>query len=318
MNIFLGSQAFIVRSGHPPAADNDNFPNAKKVGRSRDEARDAQHFGQLWDARQFDFATRSFGSLVKLSSLRTNTLQTYSPTAHASPLDLLPSRIRTNFTKPVPTPFRRFLSNKPTTSSRTSRTPSEWRDASDWLRHVYFHHALTDHLFTSESYANTFTVWLSKEVAEKACQKSSAATWLLDRIGRCLQEALGRPVEFWFVIEQAATGMHLHGEFELERHELEKARAALRKAAGAWDSARQHQTHTAGCPTLGWVSYSQKDAVWSCSRSPAAADRDFSGEFFAATRSLRQKAQALYNQDRRLVMGKPQRLLPDLAKSVRR
>lgn len=128
--------------------------------------------------------------------------------------------------------------------------------------------------------------------------EAQAAGWLSKRIARRLQAALGREVDCWFALEiSQRRRLHLHGELQIELHEAEAARKALRLAAGEWEKVRQHQAHLKEKPTVVWTSYSTKDWI-SLRRLKrgwfARTSRPINGEWYFATKPVRRLASELY------------------------
>lgn len=236
--------------------------------------RDGQFFLDLWAARHAAGHAEKAGTSVTSPS---------HPTPH------------------LPTKFQRFLKHyQEPLAGKLKRTPAEWRDVSPWLRTTYFHHA-AHNLGT----VHAFTLRLRHDVEEKARAQFSAASWLQKRLVNALSAALGRPVDFWFVLENGRTGrdLHLHGELVVGIEQVETARKALRLAAGEWTTTRQHQAHTRLNPDEAWVGYVMKAAPYTNAKSPARHQRQFDGENHAATHGIRSRAQVLYTADRREACG---------------
>ena len=105
---------------------------------------------------------------------------------------------------------------------------------------------------------------LGDEIMEQALSKGAdAKRFLSQRLSRHLERALGRRIEFWFVLEISeppANRLHLHGEIDCSATEAKAVRKALRAAGGEWAiGARQRQVKLDASPDEGCVGYAFKD-----------------------------------------------------------
>jgi hypothetical protein len=189
---------------------------------------------------------------------------------------------------------------------RNYRTPSDARDISVYLSAEYLMLALRE-----IGPLHSFTLNLRPDIAAVACADPSARDFLRRRLSYHLEAILGRPVEFFFVIEQAdLRRVHLHGCFGVSSVEAKAARRALRMAGGEWFVARQHQSHTDEDPDAKWNSYITKDCVYStkwmralCEKHKSGPTIQFNGPANFASRSLAAKANELYEAHRALVLS---------------
>jgi hypothetical protein len=197
---------------------------------------------------------------------------------------------------------------------RQYRTPAPWRDTSDLLRLCYVHRSLKEA-------GPTFTLNLNLNPATERLAKlqPDSARWLHKRLARRLEQALGRRVDLWFVLEDIHDlgprhrRLHLHGAMGITADEAKEARAALRKAGGEWKTVRQHQSHTAGDPDYGWLGYCTKGLVWHSPAVERLLDRagdhrrrkTFNGPSWAASADIRDRARSLYDEDRAKVPRLP-------------
>ena len=189
---------------------------------------------------------------------------------------------------------------------RRHRYPAQWRDTSDILRCHYAHEAIL-----RLGQVHTFTLNLRPDMEAKARAKSNPIAWLQKRIDRELSNALNRPVQFILTIEEDdKRRLHCHGEFQVNQEEVKAARAALRKAGGAWKTARQHQTKTEPDPDDGWTGYISKD-FWMTTpmmrRLMAPYKTKYKVTFpgcpLSVTANLNAEAKLLYEKHRALVIN---------------
>src|SRR6185437_14166112 len=120
------------------------------------------------------------------------------------------------------------------TSRREFKTPSDARSMSVYLKAEYLMLALRE-----IGPVHAFTLNLRPDIAAMACADPSTRDFLRRRLAHHLETLLGRAVDFFFVIEQAAhRRIHLHGCLGVSAEEAKTARLALRKAGGGWKVAR--------------------------------------------------------------------------------
>lgn len=81
--------------------------------------------------------------------------------------------------------------------ARSYRVPAQWRDTSDILRVHYLHLALAE-----PGPVFSFSLNLHPDVEAKARSQDTSLDWLHRRIARRLNQALGRKVEFFMVLEE--------------------------------------------------------------------------------------------------------------------
>jgi hypothetical protein len=191
-----------------------------------------------------------------------------------------------------------------TGGARAYRKPAPWRDVTDQLAITYRHLALK-----ASGQVQSFTLNLSPEIEAKARSKASPQSWLQKRIASELK-ALGRDVEFHFVLEEAEQHrLHVHGEMQIAPEEAAEARAALRRAGGRWDGeAPQAQAHSRPDPDAGWVQYLVGD-LWRVQFSRTLLPRyrltklpsyaiTYAGKPTSCTVALNAKATKLYELHR--------------------
>ena len=189
---------------------------------------------------------------------------------------------------------------------RKHRTPADPRDISVYLRAEYLLLALRD-----SGPVHSFTLNLRPDIEALACADPSTGDFLRRRLTYQLETILGRKVEFFFVVEQAAhRRVDLHGCLGISSQEAKAARLALRRAGGEWPAARQHQSHTEEEPDAKWNSYITKDCVFSTKFARALCKSDksgpkikFNGSAIYVPQSLGMKAHDLYQGHRRLVFS---------------
>lgn len=262
--------------------------NAKRI---KNSWRDAMFFQRFWAVRHADGLGSEQGTSVTYPSLPSpsDTL-TLSTSAFTS------SRPHTPTPKPfISTRFERFVRGyeAPIESMlRRYRVPAEWRDLSPWFSALYQHHAAQ-----SLGTAYSFTLNLRPDIEGLARSQPSAATWLRKRIRHHLSKAMpDEEPTFWFALEATdLRRLHLHGE--IVTSDPEKARKALRLAAGEWEAVRQHQAHTHLDPDEGWVGYCFT-LYGLHQKGRHATSRGFSGHPFACTQNLSRIARQLYEKDR--------------------
>jgi hypothetical protein len=209
--------------------------------------------------------------------------------------------LRLNGGEPLPKPARQF------------RTPADWRDVSDTLHIHYLHLALE-----TLGPIHGFTLRLDDAVEAQAAAQPDALGWLSRRIARRLQDALGRPVQCYCVLEQDdRRKLHVHGEMGIVDHngiavkrDRAKARKALRLAGGEFLTVRQFQAHVPpDAPDSGWSGYLAKDFTffgpivrpWLTSVGSRYAP-GFGGDQISRTKILGALAVSIYNEHRALVM----------------
>lgn len=184
---------------------------------------------------------------------------------------------------------------------RQHTLPAPWRDLADPARLEWFHHAVRH-----SGPMRAFTLRLSADVEAQARNKPSTAGWLSKRTARRLEAALGREVDCWFALEVSPRRrLHLHGELQIEFHEAEAARKALRLAAGEWEKVRQHQAHLKEKPSVVWTNYTAKDWMFirPLKRGPLAGiSRPINREWYFATKPIRRLADELYSIRRQEVI----------------
>jgi len=189
---------------------------------------------------------------------------------------------------------------------REFKAPSDARSMSVYLKAEYLMLALRE-----IGPVHSFTLNLHPEIATMACAEPSTRDFLRRRLNHHLEAILGRTVDFFFVIEQAAhRRIHLHGCLGISIGEAKAARLALRRAGGEWEVARQHQSHTDGEPDAKWNSYITKECAFStkffralCEAHKSGPTIKFNGPALFASRSLGLKAQELYECHRSLVLS---------------
>lgn len=190
-------------------------------------------------------------------------------------------------------------------SRREFNTPSDARSMSVYLKAEYLMLALRE-----IGPVHSFTLNLHPDIAALACADPSTRDFLRRRLNHHLEALLGRAVDFFFVIEQAAhRRVHLHGCLGISAREAKAARLALRKAGGEWEVARQHQSHTEEDPDAKWNSYITKNCVFStkwmralCEAGKSGPTIKFNGPANFSSRSVGSKAQKLYETHRCLVL----------------
>jgi hypothetical protein len=209
--------------------------------------------------------------------------------------------LRLNGGEPLPKPARQF------------RTPADWRDVSDTL-HIHYLHLALEKLGP----VHGFSLRLHAPVEAQAAAQPDALGWLSRRIARRLQDALGRPLQCYCVLEQDdRRKLHVHGEFNIAEHnsiavkrDRAKARKALRLAGGEWPTLRQFQAHVPpDAPDSGWSGYLAKDFAffgpiarpWLTSVGSTYAP-GFNGDQISRTKILGALAESIYNEHRALVM----------------
>lgn len=188
------------------------------------------------------------------------------------------------------------------------RAPASWRDVSELCRLTFYGRALR-----SLGPVHAFTLNLRDDIELEALRQPSPANWLRDRIKRRLEQALGRPVDFYLVIEDITDQgrrLHVHGAMGVNDNEVARARLALRRAGGEWKEMRQHQAETKPDPDDGWPAYCAKFRgihgryVGNLLRRYGGRHHlpTFTGPWFAATRPVGQRAQGIYEADRKGLM----------------
>lgn len=191
---------------------------------------------------------------------------------------------------------------------RRHRVPAIWRDTTDQLKTLYLHMALA-HLGPVHS----FSCNMNGKIEALCRSKNAPVSWLHDRVRTELQEALGRSVELFFVLEETDDRnrrLHIHGEFQIVPEEARAARRALRRACGEWAKVRQHQAYTEANPDECWAPYATKHAWKAIPRARAWLDTmnapirlRFDGGVLAKTHGITRLARELYEDDRAFVIG---------------
>ena len=276
-----------------PAGDFDILPNQKRYVSVFRDARTMRQIRVLHDSPEFSGDT----TLLVTKPL--------FPSLYPSPSTSTPhKRPHTSYTpwwdeRPaLPSPARQY------------RTPAPWRDTSDHLKVTFRHVALK---MLGSVYSLNLN--LSPDIEDQARDYSYPLGWLHDRVGHHLKQALGRPVQFHLVLEEAGTDhrLHLHGELQVSAEELPEARGALRKAGGIWDGeARQKQLVMAPDPDAGWSNYIVGD-LWRVGFTRNVLPRvapdarltnsaiTFPGGATSSTDLLNKKAAEIYEAHRRLL-----------------
>ena len=192
-------------------------------------------------------------------------------------------------------------------TGRRFKAPSDARSMSVYLKAEYLMLALRE-----SGPIHSFTLNLHPDIEALACEDRSTGDFLRRRIQYHLQAVLGRPVEFFFVIEEADfRRVHLHGCLGVSADEVEAARLALRKAGGEWEFARQYQADTEEQPDSKWNSYITLECFRTTKFMRALALKcpnprpmtKFSGAPLFATRLLTKRAVDLFQSHRRLVLS---------------
>lgn len=287
----------------------DNFVKKSRPKSSMRDAHFWPYFQELRQSRQTPVPAETsviVGGSYKPSyeDTRTgNTAPSHSPLLKRIEAQLVAEKAKR---APAPKPSRldrtvRGLQQPIETHLHKWDTPAQWRDLTIRFKVVYLHDA-----GSRAGVTHAFSLNLRPDVEELAREQPSAASWLHKRIQLELKKAYGRKVDCWLVLEaaQSMKRLHIHGEVILPAQDATLARKALRRAAGEWKQVRQHQCHTSDNPDDGWVSYALKDLAWNSARSRNAPFRGFSGEPYAASRVLRQSAQADYGADRAKVVAR--------------
>ncbi|SDR49901.1 hypothetical protein SAMN05519103_04015 [Rhizobiales bacterium GAS113] len=184
--------------------------------------------------------------------------------------------------------------------------PPQWRDASDDIRALHYHLALS-----SLGQVHTLNVNLRQDIiAAASASEEGFRSYMRERIARHLTK-LGRPVAFWFVVEDLFIAEtqehrpHLHGEILLETHHKKETSKALRVAAGEWETFRQFQVKLKPSPDLDWPSYACKEA-WKATSSMRELladagrryDLSFKGRVMTATNNLKPIAEQVFEDHR--------------------
>ena len=192
------------------------------------------------------------------------------------------------------TPWYEHGRNAP--PAKNHRLGAPWRQTTSRL-----HAELAHMVLASDGEFHAMTLNLREDIERQALAKGRGAKrFLADRIAYHLRRALGRRVEFWFVLEFGPVPggrLHLHGEIQCSMKEAKKARAALRSAGGKWlGPAVRFQAETTRCSDNGYVSYAFKEPFFG-----SAGILNFSGsaswkdEPFLITRGLKDRARKLYD-----------------------
>lgn len=264
-------------------------------------------------------STPSTGSMPSATSSPTTTSSPSLPLAKsagagaASPLFLTTPPSLTGSISPAGRPSTKM---KPwwrdqylAAPARSYRVPAPWRDTSDQLQVLYRHLAIKEF-----GPVHSFSLNLKPKIEALARKQPDPAVWLHDRIARRLKQQFGRVPEFHLVIEEAEQHrLHVHGEIQIADKDAPAARKALRKAGGEWEKVRQHQAHTDTDPDCGWASYLAKD-IWRVGYSRNFLPKfrrsgtklssfaiTFKGNPITATKGLKARAAALYEEHREVV-----------------
>jgi hypothetical protein len=156
-------------------------------------------------------------------------------------------------------------------------------------------------VLASDGEFHAMTLNLREDIERLALSKGRGAKrFLADRLAYHLRKALGRTVEFWFVLEFGPITrgrLHLHGEIQCSLEEAKKARAALRAAGGKWLApAVRFQAETTHRPDNGCVSYAFKEPLFgSAGILNLSGSASWKDEPFAITRGLKDRARKLYD-----------------------
>jgi hypothetical protein len=191
--------------------------------------------------------------------------------------------------------------------ARSYRVPAQWRDTSDILRVHYLHLALAE---LGPVYS--FSLNLHPDVEAKARVQKASLDWIHRRMARRLDQALGRKVEFFPVLEETPNRtrrLHLHGELQVSPEEVKAARKALRLAGGEWEEVRQHQAHTDEMPDEGWAGYIAKDfwkfgphvRRWTSVAPGSLTGTRIQGSIYSSTLLLGRLSAKTYEAHRRIV-----------------
>lgn len=180
------------------------------------------------------------------------------------------------------------------------RTPAQWRDISDALRLVYYHHAIT-----SMGETLSFSLRLRDDVETKARLQASPCDWLYRRISYELKAQFGRRVELALALEDDdKRRLHLHGTACVSPSNAKKVRKALRRAGGEWPAARQFQVGSSVSPDCGWATYMTKHHDLMTPRVRNMLEHygstlapTFSGRWFATSLIVKQRAKVIYEDD---------------------
>ncbi|MCC4298126.1 hypothetical protein [Aurantimonas coralicida] len=204
----------------------------------------------------------------------------------------------------LPTPAYALPVHRP--GLRRRRTPKRHDELDTVGRLCTWHNAMAT---LGEVHAFTLNLAPKAEAALKT--KKSAASALLTSISRHLKRELKRPVAVMLALEEAPRRrrLHLHGELQITTDEAARARKALRRAVGEWESARQHQAKTVPAPDLGWIAYTAKDRhrLEKGGAYDRYIGRSISGSHIAASIQVKRKAQTLYNAWRKAYIAQSRR-----------
>jgi len=283
------------------------FDNFGKRGRVKSIIRDAS----FWPAFLGVWARAAGGSLKGSSVTKaTPTANINANTANINANTATITATSARSPLAVPPKLDRFMRSRPKGSPIAFRVPARWSDLSLPFQALYFHWVAA-----GLGQVNAFTLRLDADVeAQARGDGAGAADFLRRRIARQLQQAAGRHVEFWFVLENAKTGgrgLHVHGEMVASTDELPALRKALRAAGGEWSEARQHQAHTGRKPAdAGWIGYITSEDVLTRKHRKVAGSvgailsmqRGFDGSNHYVGRQLRSAANRLYDRDRAAVI----------------
>jgi hypothetical protein len=154
----------------------------------------------------------------------------------------------------------------------------------------------------------TFTLRLRDDVEAEARSRDDGCDWLRRRVARNLRAGLSRNVHLFGVFEEDDNRrLHLHGEFNVNDNEIERAKKCLREAGGVWTKARQHQAKTHPYrPDEGWASYVGKNLYKATPFLRSYFGRygspdllvSYRGDPLFASREIGRRAKALFNRVR--------------------
>ena len=172
--------------------------------------------------------------------------------------------------------------------------PSLWRDAGHKLRLAYYQLALD-----SQGPSFKFDVRLSEELMAEGRRDSQGFTDLVRRrVALHLKRKLGRPVDFWFVIETKpkAKHPHLHGAVAISEQERVHLRRALLVASNTKGEFRKFAVRTKQVTYgFGVAGYAMK----SLSRTTL----EFPGQNVTATHRVKRAAQKIFERDRAWIIN---------------
>lgn len=190
-------------------------------------------------------------------------------------------------------------------SYRKHRVPASWEELSDLGRSHWLNRAV------AIEGGRSMTINFSPEEEEELRTCDGAVDRFRRRMAYHLKTALGFEPPFWIRLELThgyRGRLHVHGGIILpfdDTHLLAKARKALRKAAGEWRRASQHQVKFGrDRPDDAWATYTQKEAVMIRSGGiiERHVGRSFQGSPTYASNKMKHLAEAFYMQWRATIM----------------